>query len=419
MRYEIEYGDGVLPIEISRLYMLEHTLPKTVVESPHLESHFFQDAESSGFLRSIADGDRRDSNIAIVLDNPFQCPNSKKILDSLMDLLEPLGTPLSNITLILAIPKHLRSNLDPLMSYLGNPGHRDCVVQVHDEKRESSLRHLGDSHTRSIPVYMNSRYTDATHRILLSSVRPSIFTGVTGGAASISSGICGQKTLHKFHRIVALNETGLFNVDGVVAETMNEITTLCPPDLAITTTHDNSGTLARIAVGDLQTSWASAIKDAQSITAARVQRRADIAIVGAGGRGFDGTLYDALESLHAGFTVTRTGGTILLIAECSYGPGPDGFVETVSLSESEQDVITHAETAFENGMERSRFFMKVLESRNLVICSRMRESLVTEKLHCVGVRDPQEGLDIATTKLGSHSKVTLVQNGSNINPVMD
>ncbi len=419
MRYEIEYGDGVLPIEINHLYTLDHIQPKVVVEPSHLESHFFHDVESSGFPRSILDGDPSDTDIAIVLDNPFQCPNSRRILDFLLSLLDSLGISFSNISLILSLPKYLRSNLESLMDHLGNPGNRGCFVHVHDEKRESSLRHLGDSDTHSIPVYMNSKYTDATYRILLSTVRPNIFTGVTGGAASISSGICGQKTLRKFHKIVTLNETGAFNVDGVVTKTMNEITTLCPPELAITTAHDNSGTLARIAVGDLQSSWSSAIIDARSITTVRAQRWADMAIVGAGGQGFDGTLYDALESLYAGFAVTRTGGTILLIAECSYGPGPDGFVETISLSQSEQDVLIRAETGFKEGMERSRFFMKLLESRNLVICSRMRESLVTEKLHCLSVRDPQEGFDIAVNKLGTNSKVTLVQNGSNINPVMD
>jgi len=419
MRYEIEYGDGVLPIETGRLFKLEHTQPKTVVEPPDIETRFYHDIESSGVLHSIMNDGPEDVDIALVLDNPFQCFNSKKILDFLLNILESMGTSLSNISLILSIPRYLRDNLDPLMEYLGYPGRRGCSIQVHDGRRESSLRHLGDSPLHSIPVHLNSKYTDATYRILLSTVRPNVFTGVTGGAVSISSGISGQKTLHKLHKIIALNETGIFNLDGVVGESMNEITNLCPPELAITITQDNSGTLAGIAVGDLQSSWLSAIRDTSEITKARVKRRADIAIVGAGGRGFDGTLYDAMESLHAGVVLTRTGGTILLIAECPYGPGPDGFVKGIASYESERDVVIAAETNFEDGMEKSRFFRKVLDSRDLIICSRMRDSLVTEKLHCVGVHDPQEGLDIALRELGTHSKVTLVQNGSNIDTVID
>jgi hypothetical protein len=78
---------------------------------------------------------------------------------------------------------------------------------------------------------------------------------------------------------------------------------------------------------------------------------------------------------------------------------------------SEDEVLTAVETNFEMGMEKARFFWNVLSSRKIVICSRLRESLVEERLHCTAVKDPQEGLEAAQSMLASSKKVAILNDG--------
>ncbi len=418
MRLEIPYGDGFLPLDTGMMNSIEHLNAKKAAAPLDLETQLFNEIESSGVLRKVATETRKESDIVLVVDNPLQCANPEFMINAVFSSLQTRAIPLSSLSIILTLPSYARRNLDDLMELLGNPGAKGCQIHIHDEKRNDSLQYFGDTPEQSIPVHLNAIYARASLRILASSTRPSVFTGATGGATSIALGLSGQKTSLRLQKLISRHESKLFTIDDSLGNTIMRVADFCPPELTTNTVQDAFGSTAQVIVGDLNTSWRSANQLSKELSSVRLNRRADIAMVGAGGRGFDGTLYEAVPSLYAGLAATRTGGSIILIAECPHGPGYDGFVKGVASAESEKEVEVMGETNFEYGMDRSRFFWRVLESRELIICSRLRESLVTEKLHASAVRDPQEGLELAVKKSGTNSKIVLIENGSNMNPVL-
>ncbi|MHA2424618.1 MAG: lactate racemase domain-containing protein [Candidatus Thorarchaeota archaeon] len=413
---EIPYGDGFLPVDTGLMNSIEHLNPKRVVFPPDLETLIFNQVESSGILRSVASQTTKESDVVLVIDNPLQLTNPDIMINAVIKSLQTRAIPQSSLSIILLLPQYARTQLDDVMESLGNPGAKGCQIHIHDERRKDSLGYLGDTPNHSIPVHLNSLYTEASLRILVSSTRPHIFTGASGGVTSISFGLCGQKTLLRLQKLVVQRKLKQLMIDDQVGIASSDIVDFCPPDLSINAVQDNYGTTAQVLVGDVKETWKQSSKTSEELSRVRFGRRADIAIVGAGGRGFDGTLYQALPSLYAGLSATRTGGSIIFIAECSHGPGYDGFVKAVASTHSEKEVAVFGETNFDLGMDRSRFFWRVLESRNLIICSRLRESLVTEKLHATAVRDPQEGLDLAIKHLGTDSKIVMIENGSNLIP---
>ena len=418
MRLEIPYGDGFLHVDTGMMNSIEPLISKKAVSPPDLETRLFNEIESSGVLRKVAKETRKEADIVLVVDNPLQCTNPEFMINAVFSSLQTRAIPLSSLSIILTLPSYDKKNLDDVMEHLGNPGVKGCQIHIHDTKRKESLQYLGDTPDQSIPVHLNALYVRASLRILASSIRPSVFTGATGGATSIAPGLCGMKTSIKLQKLILKHESQLFTIDDSLGKSIMEIADFCPPELTINAVQDNIGSTAQVIVGDLNTSWKSANQLSKELSSIRLNRRADIAMVGAGGRGFDGTLYESVPSLYAGLAATRTGGSIILIAECSHGPGYDGFVKGVASAGSEKEVEVMGETNFEYGMDRSRFFWRVLESRELIICSRLRESLVTEKLHSIAVRDPQEGLEYAVKKSGTNSKIVLIENGSNMNPVL-
>ena len=136
----------------------------------------------------------------------------------------------------------------------------------------------------------------------------------------------------------------------------------------------------------------------------------------AGGNHFDTTLYDAIDSLYSACEATEHGGAIVLVAECGEEVGPNGLIRGMSEFASEAEVLTAAETNFEIGFEKARFLWNVLSSRNVVICSRLRKSLVEERLHCTAVKDPQEGLEVAQSMLASSNKLAILNDGLRTTP---
>jgi hypothetical protein len=69
------------------------------------------------------------------------------------------------------------------------------------------------------------------------------------------------------------------------------------------------------------------------------------------------------------------------------------------------------ESKFELGMEKARLFWSVNESRNLILWSELPRSVVTKKLHCSSVHEPQEAMEVARSYLESGSKATFMPNG--------
>ncbi|MFX1561040.1 MAG: hypothetical protein ACFFBL_10680, partial [Promethearchaeota archaeon] len=175
---------------------------------------------------------------------------------------------------------------------------------------------------------------------------------------------------------------------------------------------------AHIVAGNPISSWLSGVESAKRLAKANYSRRADIAVVSSGGSPHDITLYDAIDSLYPACEITEHGGSIVLVAECSGEVGPKGFIRGISEFTTEEGVLTATETNFELGMEKARFFWNVLSSRNIVICSRLRESLVEERLHCTAVKDPQEGFEAAQNMLVSSKKVAIMNDGLRNTPML-
>jgi len=62
----------------------------------------------------------------------------------------------------------------------------------------------------------------------------------------------------------------------------------CPPELSVNHVQDSHGTPAQIVLGNLHDSWSEASIISKDLASVKLSRKADIAIVGAGGRGYDG-----------------------------------------------------------------------------------------------------------------------------------
>jgi nickel-dependent lactate racemase len=233
---------------------------------------------------------------------------------------------------------------------------------------------------------------------------------------SVMPSVSGMRTITRNAKLRATRDIGQFKLDTPSCVDMLETTTIAGLDFIVNSVSDWQGNLAHIVAGDPYSSWKSGVTSAVSLARADYRKRADIAIVSAGGNPHDATLYDAIDSLYPASEATEYGGAIVLVAECDGEVGPQGFIQGMSEFASEDELLTSIETTFEIGLEKARFFWNVLSSRKIVICSRLRESLVEERLHCTAVKDPQEGLEVAKSMLASSKKVAILIDGPRTAP---
>ena len=228
----------------------------------------------------------------------------------------------------------------------------------------------------------------------------------------------GLKSITRNNKLQATHPIGPFVTDSAASTDLVEASQLAGLDFIINAIPDWKDNIHEIVAGNPYSSWNHGVSVVKDLTESFYKHKADIAIVSAGGAAYDSTLFDAIDALHAGREATEHGGVIVLVAECEDGAGPDGFMRGVSECNSDKEVSLLAETNYENGMEKSRFFWEILKSRKVIICSRLRQSLVTERFHCSAVKDIQEGYELARSFIVSRPRVAIIPHGLRTLPIM-
>lgn len=411
MRIAIAYGTGFLPVTVNELLRVQLVAPTSVPSPPNPDKFIRKSVTASKQFSVMSKTMTKTTRFTVIVDSPERSEYSPQLLDAVLSNLKGIAVNPNQVSIIVTSEVYSSHDFKLIDELLGHPTEIGYTLIIHDSSDKTMLRDIGKT-SHSVQVDLNSYYVDADYRIVTSSVIQDVFKSATGGCASILPGLSCAKTISRNRKLMAVNKTGSFYLESVVYKNIVEATQMCAPDLTINLVPDWKSSIAQVAVGDMIPTWQSSIETAKKIASAEGKHKADIAIVSAGGKKHDSTLYNALTALASGHSVTRRDGTILLIAECPNGPGAVGFVEGIAMSKSERDVLVRAETEFQPGMEGSRLFWKILESRNLIICSRMKSSLVTEKLHCIPVQDPNDGFEIAVKSHYSTSNVIILPNGS-------
>jgi nickel-dependent lactate racemase len=418
MRVDLRYGEGALPMELSDRFSLEQVTPQIVTEYPDMASELLRVIESPvdslPFSHRVSDVD----SIVIVVNQVENQVLIEELLNSLLNSVETFAFNPDNVTIIYPVALGSRILKTKVDAFLGSPESRGHTLILHKPLDVATTKLVGETPTHSTPVYINEVYLCADMKIGLGEIRPDAFYGATGGRMSVIPSVSGKRTIKRNSRLRAKGPIGQFNLETPSCVDMLEITQLAGLDFIVNSVSDWQNNLAHIVAGEPHSSWLSGVEAAKSIAKADYSRHADIAIVSAGGNPYDSTLYDAIDSLYPAHEVTEHGGAIVLVAECRDGVGPKGFVQGMSEFSSEPEILLATETNFEIGMEKARFFWNILNSRNVVICSRLRGSLVEERLHCTAVRNPQDGLEAAQNMLASSKKVTILSNGMRTVPLL-
>ena len=416
MRVDLRYGEGSLPFELDSNLSIEQLLPKTVAKHPNVLSELLRVQESPIDSPPLSERVSEVDSIAIVVNRLEHHKLIEDFLLSLLSSVETFAFDPDNVTIVYPLLPRERVMKDEVNDLLGNPEARGHMLVLHRPEKEADLNHIGETPSYSTPVYVNEAFLCADLKIGLGEIRPDVFYGATGGRMSVIPSVSGSKTINRNAKLRVGKTIGHFMMETPSCIDMLEVAQIAGLDFIINAVLDWRGNLAQVVAGDSRSSWKSGIESAFRIASVEYTRKADIAIVSAGGNPLDNTLYDAIDCLYPALEVTEHGASIILLAECNGDVGPNGFLRGMSEYSSEQEVLIASDTNFEFGMEKAYFFWNVLNSRNVIICSRLRESLVEERLHCTAVKDPQEGLEAAQSMLASSKKVVILNDASRTTP---
>lgn len=418
MRFNLQYGDGCLPLEINDRLKVENIQPRTIVDLPNRDfiMHSLENPTNSPSLSTLSN--KAQSAIVVVnggVDNDI----SKNLLTILLDSLKTQNLSPEDITILHQSLPTSPNEESKFASLLGE--FKDCNHQVllHDPHTSEDLHFVGDTPTYCTPVAVNKAFSEADLRIGIGTIHADALVSATGGRMSVIPWGAGSKSIERNLKIQATHLVGPYIIDSPVCVDLEEASKLAGLNFILNVVPDYKGNLAHVAVGDPYESWRNSLRTVKSVTDVPIQYKADISIVSAGGSVYDRSLFDAVDAVYAASLATEQGGVIILVAECPDGAGPAGFTQGISACNSESNVILLSQTGFESGMEKSRLFWSVMKSHRIILCSRLRESMVAERLHCLAVRDPQEGLELANSLIVSRPRIAIIPMGMKTLPYLD
>ena len=262
----------------------------------------------------------------VVCDITRPVPN-KLLLPPILRTLEAAGVPRAGITVLVATGLHRPNEGDELVELVGAEVARDYRCVNHFGKDRDTHTYLGTT-DRGVPVWIDSRYTQAELKITTGLIEPHLMAGYSGGRKLICPGIAGLDTVKVWHgpRFLEHPKADCGILDGnPVHEENTKIALMAGCDFIVNVCIDGKRRVTWLGAGDMIRAWEQGVQFCRDVVKAGVPRACEVVVTSCAGYPLDTTWYQAVKGLTGAMPIVKPGGTIVLAASMTEGLGSPEF----------------------------------------------------------------------------------------------
>jgi len=422
VQIKIPYGKKNKIIQLSNHSLIEVILPKEI-KSNFTERELILSALNnpihSPTLEQIAKTKKAKTAVIVINDITRPTP-TKKMLKLIIKELNQFNISKDNITLLVATGNHRPPTSNELIEMVGKEFKSSIPIVIHDASNKKNLIYLGET-SRKVPIWVNKEIVKADLKILTGTISPHHAAGFTGGRKSILPGISGLKSLNIHHSLPIrpfYPALGWYHGNPFHEESL-EAARITGIDFIVNSIHNGEGDVIKVVAGDLDKAHYEGVKICRDIWAVRVPEMSDITIVSPGGYPRDINLHQSQKAISCGELITKPGGIIILVAECSKGIGK--FQNWLLKAKKPEDVILRFKKIgyTEEASSKAFMFARALLRYKLFIISDCLKRENLKGMFLTKMNSPNEALDFAFKELGKGSKVLVVPNASDIMPKLE
>jgi nickel-dependent lactate racemase len=275
-----------------------------------------------------------------VCDITRPAPN-RIVLPPLLKRLEQAGIARENVIVMIATGLHRAATDAEIREILG-PGVAGTVrVGNHNARNRDEHRSLGDT-ASGTPVWIDERFIAADLHITLGFIEPHLMLGFSGGRKLIAPGLAAQETIKVLHSPKFMRDARA--VEGSVADNplhreLLEISRMARHDFIVDVALTRDRKIAGVFAGAAERAHAEGMKFVSRVMLEELPEPVDAVITSCAGYPLDLTFYQAIKGITAAQHIVKPGGRILLIAECSEGPGAHEFCQLLKRTASDQEYL--------------------------------------------------------------------------------
>jgi len=159
------------------------------------------------------------------------------------------------------------------------------------------------------------------------------------------------------------------------------------------------------------------LEKAVDVTFAReFTKKADIVVMGAGGKPADGSLARVVETLPVGLSALKKNGALILAAECEYGHGDGEFYEWCAEGKEARYLEARLRRRLNYGGFKASLLRRTLDTHRLYLISTIPDHYIESVFKMRPARTISAALLTAQRALGSDATISVIPNGTRVIP---
>jgi len=322
----------------------------------------------------------------------------------------------SNITVLVGSKVGASTNREQIFS-LVTEHYKEVKTVLHDHLAGDAVL-LGET-SSEIPVYVNRIFAESKVKILVGEVSANCLTAYTGGPETLLRGATGIQTIRQcYAKIVNSNSKVGVIEQNPVFEDMHRIAEVAKVDYAVDAVLNSKRELVAALAGSPDDVFLQGVRLIDEMCKVQTDRKAEVAVVSAGGVPYDTDLYGAYRAIHTALDLVKKDGALVLVAECSGGFGNKIFYEWMRRLRDSKEMENEIKRNFEVGAEVAYFLSKALEYSRIYLVSVMPDYYANGVFRMRTARTVNAALQLAIRAVGKDSRILVVPHGSNIIPVV-
>ena len=353
-----------------------------------------------------------ESKVAIVVDDATRKAPSEVMLLPVLAELNAAGVKDENVTVIFGCGTHRAVKPEEVQALLGEEALKRVKTVSHDCKAQD-LFLIGTTKSHGNKVFLNRVFAEADVKVLLGDVGFHYYAGYGGGRKSVLPAVSGAETIQHNHAMMlhANARTGVLE-DNPVHQDMTEAAQLAKVDFIVNVVENSKGEIVKAFAGDLEQAFLEAVKLVDEMYRLKVDRRADIVVVSAGGHPSDVNLYQAYKALDNTLDVVKRGGVIILVAECPEGHGNQVFYDWMTRLADLKNTEREIKRNFAMGGHKAYYLLKALQNHQIILVSSLPDYYASNVFKLKTARAVNDALTEALKLAGSASRVWAMPHGS-------
>lgn len=339
MKTTVNYGKTPVEIEAENLVVAPPQEVEKRNETEILTESLENPVDSKPFSSFI-----KDDFLLVVNDAQRPTPTGK-VLDILLEYAAPAE-------IAVATGSHAPPQKEDLVYIFGDHTSRlKDKIYIHRAK-ESPHTYYGTT-SQGVEVYFDEILEKYQKVVVIGSVEPHYFAGLTGGRKSFLPGLSAYKTIEQNHEFALSKKAKNLALEGnPVHECMVEAAHMVKNDIFfINLVLDKDRRIFACSSGNMFTSFNKAAEWSRDVYCVPTDTY-DI-VLAAASYPLDVNLYQAQKAIENGKLALNDGGILILVAQCREGIGPDKFYQLLKNTETPDDAHQTIEQGYKLGYHKA------------------------------------------------------------------